>query len=177
MIDWIYSKVAISIAVLVILAVIVGFFSLQQNAIEKAELGNMAKIIAFNVNEVSKKTDDLRTNVTFDEGRENVTVKLPGLIRNEKYTLTMRPDNVFIQQGDYGVSADFIAIVHPWNPVKLGQYSYYTNETIIASLDQANNQLKFDSGHDFYIHQKKLNINGSAAFKTFIYLVDEDAEE
>ncbi|MEM3341569.1 MAG: hypothetical protein QW728_02650 [Thermoplasmata archaeon] len=172
MLDWIYSKVAISIAVLVVVATIVAFFTLQRNTIERTELNNIADIIAFNVNLVSKKTDEFITNVTFAEGSPQV-VQLPGMYKNEPYNLKIQPDQVVISQGSEQVASSFTAIIHCWNPKLLGQYSYYTNETIIWGIDQTHNELSFKSGNDFLIHQKKLNINGSVVFRTFIYLASE----
>ena len=172
MLDWIYSKVAISIAVLVVVATIVGFFTLQRASIEKNELNSIADIIAFHVNLVSKKTDEFITNVTFDEGSSEV-VKIPAMYKNNPYNLKIHPDQVVLSQSDETVTSTFISIIHCWNPKLLGQYSYYTNETIIQGIDMTHHELNFESGHDFVIHQKKLNINGSAAFRTFVYLAED----
>jgi hypothetical protein len=147
---------------------------LQRSAIQKTELNNIADIIAFNVNEASKKTDEFQTKITFVEGSKEF-VQIPGLYKGNKYEVRIQPDQVVLSQDGDTVASTFVSVIHCYNWSILKPYDYYTNDTIIWQKDQVNNERVFESGHDFIIYQKKMNINGSAAFKTFIWPEKEES--
>ncbi|MEW5761111.1 MAG: hypothetical protein AB1779_10150 [Candidatus Thermoplasmatota archaeon] len=169
MFEWITSKVVMSIAAIILIISIAGFFQLQRSSYEVTEFNNTAIAIANIVDDVSNSPANLKQNVTFGYGGG---IKIMRNFRGNPYELEFLKDRIILRQGTTMVTKGFIKNVHLWKPETSKNISEANRSTKeeLAKLDSDNKNLKFKSGNDFVIEGKLINVSGNNEFHTFIYL-------
>jgi|GEM_PF-1951996 len=178
MYDWLTSKVAMSIAAAILVAVVLGFVWEQNRSYNNIGFQNIADEIANACNKVSASSCNITHLLTSKKGIQNSTFISP-TSGGAKYKVLIWRDSVELRQAELSVRARFSTIVHLWKPGELWE----TNATSLKDADtRINNNycISFDGGHDFIIEQKLLLVGGSFIYTTFIYLKftpdDEDSD-
>lgn len=162
MLDWLSSKIAMTVAAVIILASMIGFFAIQNENFKIIETQNAANRVASVINDVGGIAGNTHVNVTFDPKNTAAHHILPRTIANEDYDIEFTPTLVFVKRGGVTVSSKLTHKVHIWNP---GDMVKGTR----AQLDLADAQfLSFalHAGTDFTIVRRNLV---PAGYQTFVY--------
>ncbi|UCE74591.1 MAG: hypothetical protein JSV56_02515 [Methanomassiliicoccales archaeon] len=163
MFELLTSKLAMMIAVMIILSSILAIFTLQREDAKDMELRNTADKVSGAVDDLNSLLGETKVNVTFDSEKEGFYVDPVVLGKNYEITIT-RYEVVITQDGRKFIS-DFIVPIHLWRPD-----SNTYNLTQIEDSDAENMRLEFVSGEDFIMERALLDIEGEYEYKTFVYL-------
>lgn len=162
MMDFIYSKFAMLVAVAIITASMIGFFYLQQSNIELRETQDVADNIANRVNEFGHLNANTKFNFTFNSSSNGIQQN--GVINGTPYTLFFTQNFVCVSTQKNNVSSRFLYQVHLWNPQR-----YVYNTTELANMDFSHQSLQFASGNDFIIERRLVDVSEKPEYHTFIY--------
>lgn len=171
MIDWLYSKITVVVVVFIMIAFFMGFFKWHNTNIAITELQNVSDEVASNINELTGIEAETNVTITFNDYGQGV--RLPTIINNDNYTLNITQDLIFANWKGATVSSRLThprneiityPIVHLWEPTK-GNYSL----SEINHLDDFNQFSIIDSGNDFIIERKQIEINAFYQYHTFVY--------
>jgi len=158
--DWISSKVAVTVAGFAILVSSIGMLFVIQLGYENIEMRNVADEITHAVNQLSSVAGNASVNFTFDPGQ--VGVSLPRSIRRVHYTLEFHRNLVFLHRGGVTVSSRFSENIHLWNP---GTTRAATHEQI-ATADEIIDEWSIPSGREFKAVRRYMEGTG---YLTFVY--------
>ena len=169
MFDWLSSKVAMSVAALIIVASMVAFFSMQRESMHQLEFQNIADTIAKTVNDVSASTASFKKNITFNKDKSGARY-IPATFYGKTYLIIFYLDSVDIKQGGLKARASFSKKVHLYNPSTLNN-SYLVSKSELRWRDSGNLTMTLTSGQsDICLEQKTLCVDGETEFHTFVYL-------
>jgi len=164
-IDWISTKVAMSLAALLLLAGSVSFFLAQQNEARHDALQSIADRAAAYLDEVSRSPGELATSISLGPGG---TLELPALAAGEAYVLTLYRS--YVVAGFEGERA-FAALdtpIHMWQP-RAGSYT----AAQVADLDTLHPSLTLESGGTVsgtaILSRRSLVIDGTPTLETFAF--------
>lgn len=170
--QWLSSYVAITIAVFIILASVVAFFTIQHNAIRDAEFSQIAKKIADVVDSVSTVNGNTTKYITFETNQSGI--QLPKVFYGEIYLLNFTKNSIYISQKSRSAHINFRVNIHPWNPVLLNDsaHNYFTDPSELAYRDSLQPFLEFYSNTTFrvVIERKEISVNYDIQYHTFVYL-------
>lgn len=167
MIDFIQSKMAILVAVLIITATMIGVFNWQKSNTENLSLNSVSNNITTLINEVSTTDGEIKKLVTFNESKKYEADYFPSRIGGETYKIRLSRGGIILDQGKNSVSMDFSSSVHVWNP---GNMKNATSSELRRADDKIP-VLKFKSVYDFYIESTYLDGSGH---ECFVYLAESD---
>jgi len=175
MLDWLTSKVAMSVAVLILIVSMVGFFAIQRSELEAIEFQNSANTIANAVNEVGRSEANTQLNITFNQVERNTkgNVYINPLFRSRTYDVVIYHNVVNLMQDDKSVTAKFHFNIHPFAPSDcsgLNLDTGYVPRYQLEDKDESTQHLKTTSGHDLVIERKLLEVSGHKEYHTFVYL-------
>jgi hypothetical protein len=162
-IDWLYSKIALMVAALVIFSGVAGFFALQKDRTALVELDGRAGAIARAVNDVCGVTGDIKITVVFDPGESGFFID--PAVNGGAYSVTIYPDSVRLEHGGDIARRGFTGIVHLWKPVCAA-----FNGTQFTRNDTGSQTLSFMSGTNFVIERKTVEVSGETMLLTFVYV-------
>lgn len=174
MIDWLYSKVTVVIVVLILIGFFVGFFEWHTTNVALSELQNVVDEVSSDINEINLFEAETSQTITFDRYGEGV--HLPTMINSRNYTLNITTDLVLGEWRGTMLASDLthpgspypnVSIIHLWKP----DYDIYTRAEI-NDLDDTNLYLKIDSGYDFKIDRKMIEVSSQLQYHTFIYNIE-----
>jgi len=163
MLELVTSKIAMMMAAIIILASVLGIYAIQRNQAIELELKNIADKISGTIKNLNDLQGETKVIVAFDEGDGDVYVK--PYIDGKRYEIMITSNKVFITQDDRHYISDFTGLIHLWVPL-----SNTYNQTQIQYLDDENRKLEFESGQDFEIERKFVEIGGEDKYMTFVYL-------
>ncbi len=164
MLDFVMSKMAMIVAALFLILAAFSLHEIQTNALEEEELQNMADVIAKTINDMNALNGNSNVNLTFNRDDNGIYIK--PIIGNEAYTITITRNLIFLSQKGRTITSNFVSAIHVWQPVK-GHY----NTSQFANLDNANREVKTNSGDDVVvIERKQIEVSGILAYHTFVYL-------
>jgi|GEM_PF-1789143 len=168
MIEFVSSKVVGAVVAMVLLASILGFFSIQRSAAEERQFLGMCETLSRAVDAVSSLGAETSVNVTF--GEEGPMPRLPFSFRNQGYDIEIRPWQVIFRQGALTAVSPLTRAVHPWDPKLLGNGTgFYVSEEELERLDRNNTALRVPSGKDFVIECRLLRLIDAPGFETFVH--------
>ncbi|MBI5000798.1 MAG: hypothetical protein HZB92_04635 [Euryarchaeota archaeon] len=163
MIDWLASKVAISIAVLVIVSSISGFFYVQREAALDREAEQAADSLANWIDSFSSLGGETKANLTVGAGGNYA---VPEQIGGKPVHLNISMGLVQITCGSRRASAGYLANVHLWLPEK-GSY----NASEFQSLDASHPWTGEIVQGDIVVFQRKdITASGAPSIATFAYV-------
>ncbi|MEM3444391.1 MAG: hypothetical protein QW115_00270 [Thermoplasmata archaeon] len=170
--QWLSSYVAVTVAVFIILASVVAFFTIQQNAIRDTEFSQIARKIADVIDSVSTVNGNTTKNLTFETYQGGV--QIPKVFYGEIYFINITKNSVFLSQKSRAAHINFRVNVHPWNPVLLNDsaHNYYTDPSELAYRDSLQPFLAFYSNTTYtvVIERKEISVNYDIQYHTFVYL-------
>jgi hypothetical protein len=171
MIDWLYSKITVTIVVFMLIAFFVGFFEWHDNQVAITELQNITDEIAGRVNELSNIEAETALNFTFNKYLEGV--KLPPQIQNQQYIIKFTGDVIFATWEGAQVASTLtypvnnisnVNTIHVWEP---SAFAYKRAD--IATADDAALWYELESGYDFVVERKLIEVSGHLEYHTFVY--------
>lgn len=155
-----------SIAVVIMVASVVGFFSIMKGQYDSRQLQDYADAMTKRVNEVSRLDIDTKSVIDFDENATGQNIK--STYRDRSYEVKITIDMVSLRQDTLMVTSHFSKHCHLFLPSDLS--SMYTNKTELSELDKGHLEINFVSGSDFIVEQKRLVVEGNSEYHTFVYL-------
>ncbi len=167
MMDFIYSKLAILVAVCILISFFIMFFNWQETNVNIMELENVLDEISGQISMVSLQDAGTSQNITFEKYGEGV--RLPSTIDGRGYQLTIYDNAVYAEwEGGQFVSQFSPSVgsseIHFWRP---DLDTYLRSE--IEELDVSEN-IMIPSGQDFIIERKLIEVNAHLEYQTFIYI-------
>ncbi len=172
MIDWLYSKITVVIVVFILIAFFLGFFKWHTNNIAMEELQNISDEVAGQIDFITSIDGETQITVTFDDMGEGV--RIPTTISNKPYTLNITTDLIFAEWKGAAVASPLTFPdgegdkLHFWHPEK----NIYTRAEV-EGLDNGIFWNEFESGYDFVIERKLLEVSAFNDYHTFVYLASE----
>ena len=170
MMDFIYSKLAILVAVCILISFFIMFFNWQETNVNIVELENVLDEISGQVNMVSLQDAGTSQNITFDKYGEGV--RLPSTIDGKAYQLTIYDNAVYADWEGAQFASQFTntagsSEIHFWKP---DSNSYLMSE--MEELD-VSEYIIIPSGQDFIIERKLIEVSAHLEYQTFIYISEE----
>ena len=169
-IDWVTSKIAMSVAALVIIGAVVSYFTVSINTNDQYDyLESIASTIAGGVNSAIDHQSEIMVNITshpdIEPGRY-----IPETIDGDPYTIVLFNNFVSIEYQNYRVTADFIGHVH------LGSWknsdalkSRMVSEEFIEEYDHNHRIMTIPSGDTIHIEKIRLSVDGRDEYHVFVY--------
>jgi hypothetical protein len=161
-IDWLSTKVAMSLAALILLAGVVAFFLAAQQEARHDALQSIADRAAGILDEVSRTKGEMNITISVGPGG---TQELPGQAGGEPYSLTLYPSYVVAGFDGERAFAVLHTPVHLWEP-RAGAYT----AARVADLDTRHPSLSIGSGGTVVVVRRYLMLDGSPTLETFAFL-------
>ncbi len=165
MLDWVLSKVAMSVAAILLIVVGAGYLDLWEESSRTDELTRVAEEIADIVNELQGVNGRVRLRIG---PRSGSVGNIPASIDQRSYTITIGHELVMVTQEDRSASAQFHERVQPWSPES---DAYTSDEFDESDTDAA--LLRVDSGTELVVERRLLTVDGTYQWHTFIYAAEE----
>ena len=162
MIDWISTKVAMTLAALVLLAGVVAFFLGQQQEARHDALQSIADRTAGILDEVSRIRGEMNITLSLGPGG---TQELPQQAGGERYSLALYPSYVAAGFDGERAFAVLRTPVHLWEP-RAGTYTAAS----VADLDTRHPSLMISVGGSVVVSRRSLTVDGSPSLETFVFL-------
>ncbi|MEW5936629.1 MAG: hypothetical protein AB1665_02265 [Candidatus Thermoplasmatota archaeon] len=162
MIDWLSSKVAISIAVLILVSSVAGFMALQRESALDDEVRRHAEMAANWIDSFGSLGGESEAMMSIGEGGMYC---LPSSVGGEPVYLNLSMGVVRLRCGARIASASYIAEVHLWEP----KGTNYTWEEIDASDAQHPWTGWLGAGDAVIFERIFVSISGSWVLITFAY--------
>ena len=170
MMDWLYSKITVIVVVFILIAFFAAFFLWNTEDIALTEVQNTADEIASRVNEIGAISGSTNITISFDQYRQGA-VYIPPTINDQAYTITIMPDQVIL---DYQGAMITSVLTHPRLPDnnihfwESTQYQYTTSA--MEDLDISNPDITIESGNDFILERKMVEVSAHYEHHTFVFL-------
>ncbi len=166
MLDWLASKVAMSLAALLLLAGVVGFFLAQRDRAVHDALQDIADRAAAYVDALSESAGELATSISVGSpmGPDAVAgMELPDLAAGEPYLLTLY--HAYVVAGTDGDRAFTVlhTPVHFFEP----EARPFTSEEI-TGLDAVHPSATLGHGGLAVLSRRYVTVDGAARLETFI---------
>ncbi len=166
MLDWLSSKVAMSLAALLLLAGVVGFFLAQRDRAVHDALQDIADRAAAYIETLSESAGELATSISVGSPMDPDAVagmELPDLAAGEPYLLTLY--HAYVVTGTDGDRA--FAVLHiPVHFFEPEARSFTSEE--IEGLDVALPSATLGHGGLAVLSRRYLTVDGSARLETFV---------
>lgn len=152
------------IAVVVILAAVIGLFIYSNMELEQESLQDVCDNLAESINDASSTDGELKLRFTFS--RDSEAMELPATVNGEDYEIQITSRLVILSQdGKDPVMSDLLNPVHLFPPPNGGSLSLIR----VQRADLLVENLTFRSGTDFYIENRLYNMPGPE-HPTFCYV-------
>ncbi|MEM3738854.1 MAG: hypothetical protein QW204_03795, partial [Thermoplasmata archaeon] len=94
--QWLSSYVAVTVAVFIILASVVAFFTVQQNTIKDTEFSQIARKIADVIDSVSTVNGNTTKYITFETNQSGIPIQK--LFYGDIYNINITKNSVILTQ-------------------------------------------------------------------------------
>jgi hypothetical protein len=165
LLDWFASKIAMGVAVLILISAVFGFFAFLNSRTAKVEFQALSDSIGHAVDGTASTNENHTGLITFIGGNPNGTYIDP-LFNDNPYTITLSASSVSIAQDDMKASTDFHENIHIWKP---DPSINVTKRAVLDGKDVENGSLEIKSGTDFIIENKRLTVDLVYEYHCFIY--------
>jgi hypothetical protein len=165
MLEFISTKVVVSIAALVILASIGGFMYLQKETIREQALNSAVNEFVSIVDSVSRVDSELSLIMTFSEDGKGVHLR--DLVDDKRYSLKIFKGRAIATQDGISSSAEFSEDVHLFCPAELKKIA----ASDLQILDLAHQQFETQSNGEIFIENRLIDLDDRDSYLTFLYKV------
>jgi hypothetical protein len=162
MLEWLTSKVVVSVAALLILVSVGGFFAIQQESMKGSELKNVSNNLAKAINQVSTINSEANLVISFDN--EGKGAHLPSSINGERYSVELQRNFIICKMGDKTASSELFSNVHLFAPTGTD----LSNTTLLRQKDLDHQSLKIHSSGEILILREQTGPQNAMVFETFI---------
>jgi hypothetical protein len=166
MLEWITSKVVVSIAALLILVSVGGFFVTEREGWKDAQATNISKEIAKLVNQVSTLNSNLTTVIHFGDGDSGIN--LPSNVDGASYVIKFDRTTVRCELNGRSSRSDFYTGVHLYSPSDID----LKNLTQKREHDLDHQTMITHSAGKIVLMRAKAATSGAAEFETFVFIGD-----
>ncbi len=165
MLDWLSSKVAMTLAALLMLAGAVGFFLAAQERAVQDGLDSIAARVARYIDEVSRSPGELTTSLSIGPSPATVPegLELPSMAAGGPYSLVLHVSYVVVDAGGRRAVAGLHGPVHLWRPDD-GRYTVAE----VAAMDSSHPSLTIGGG-GLLLSRLGIEVGGSAYLETFVF--------
>ena len=163
MLDWISSKVAVSFAVMLMLASISACFAANNNRLRERELRIVAQEISAFIGEVMNLHSVAELRISADADSD---LSLPEAVGESRYSLQLRMDSVVASQGNEVEIAHWSGGLHLWRI----DDSVISKEDM-ASLDEEHRFLDVNPCEGFSVSTEEVDVEGVTVLLVFAYLI------
>jgi len=162
MLEWITSKVVVSIAALLMLVSVGGFFAVQQDGMKSSELKNASDNLAKAINQMS--TMNSESNLVISFANDGKGAHLPSSLNGERYSIELQRDFIFCKMAGKTVTSELYTNVHLFDPTSID----LSNTTLVRQKDLSHQSVKFSSVGEILILRERAGPPGAQGFETFI---------
>ena len=164
MLEWITSKVVVSIAALLILASVSGFFVTEREGWKDAQATNISKEIAKLVNQASTVNSNLTSVIHFGEGDSGIN--LPSNVDGSSYIITFDRTTVRCELNGRSSISDLYSGVHLYPPTDID----LKNLTQKREHDLDHQTLTTHSSGKIVLMRARTVTSGAPEFETFVFV-------
>jgi hypothetical protein len=162
MLEWVTSKVVVSIAALLILVSVGGFFTVQQDGMKGSALKNVSDNLAKAINQVSTMNSQTTLVISFDN--EGKGAHLPSSINGDRYSVQLQRDLIICKMGDKTANSNLYTNVHLFDPTGID----ISNKTLVRQQDISHQSIKISSVGELLVLRERTGLGDSMVFETFI---------
>ncbi|MEM3342415.1 MAG: hypothetical protein QW728_06945, partial [Thermoplasmata archaeon] len=179
MFDWFTSKIAVSVAALILLSAVAGFFVYQRNSVDIEKLQIKADNIARIINQMSTLQSQSSMRIVFTSEQDGVYID--PMIDGNSYTITIYANMVLLEMKGAKAVAHLISNVHLWAPSNEMVLSSGTGaEAIFGAADiqvrdMASSGYTFEAGRPIAISRVLVSNPMETKYITCVY--DDFADE
>ncbi|MFH0816033.1 MAG: hypothetical protein V1934_04375 [Methanobacteriota archaeon] len=165
--EWLSSKVAMAVAVLVITGSVLGYYAYQRSSSYEGEVAEVARSMARWIESFSAANGEIRSNITFD-GWGNL--KLPESINGNPVSVNLSRNNVIVTCGKYVVLEEHtVPTIHLWEPQNRSM-----NTSAIALMDIVNPWTgNVSSPGKLVLERHSIIVSGAEQLFTFCYRAED----
>ncbi|MFA5772726.1 MAG: hypothetical protein WC974_08370 [Thermoplasmata archaeon] len=171
MLDWFSSKIAMIIAISILIISVVGFFNNENANLNQIELKNVADEISTAISNMANTKAETQLRVTFNKSA-NGTYMNP-TVQGEAYCINLTQDLVVLRCKGFVITSKIASPIHLWN-ASISDSSKNFSSSEVQKYDSAHPSKQFLSGTDFVILNRLINIDGKDVYFTFVYLGNEN---
>lgn len=167
MIDFTLSKIIVSMVVLFLVAMSLGYFKYLDEVQRESSARAIVRFIASKINEIGSREVETVVIITFDGNYTSI----PSKIGDEYYTLFIGGTSVRIVTRTYSTYAYTTVPVHAFSPEIIFQYQNLTSE------DLKNLDIKYPyveiRRQPFVIENRRILVDGIYSYHVFVYYLEE----
>lgn len=162
MLDWLSSKLVMTVAALLLLGIGVGTFALQRENAWQESLQQWANGVADLLDSVHRVSQEVQVGVRLEPGET-------GFFGERSFTVTILESSVVVESWGHVATSSFMAEVHLWPPSS-------TNLHVIdiSALDSAHKSLVLSSGQTLVVERARLSLHGTMV--TLVYSSEDFLE-
>ena len=162
MIDWLWSKSMIAVAVILMLTSVSAYFMSERDRTLREELENTARNLASFIDNVLDVFGVARFEIGSDLDSDLV---LPNEIGGRSYLIELRRDSAILTHGSNRAMSHWSGALHFW-----WWDGHPLDENLISELDDAHQFLIISSGQTIEIMTEPIFIGGSEKSLAFSHL-------
>ncbi len=162
MLDWLASKVAMTLAALLLLAGVTGFFLAQRGMVVQDALQGIADGVASYVDEVSSVAGEMTTSLSVGASAGDKGFALPARAAGNPYVLVLFATHVVADDGVHRAMAGLTEPIHLWKP-SAGPYTARD----VAAMDAGHPSLAL--GGTITIARRVIEVDGAGGPATFAF--------
>ncbi len=172
MLDWVISKMVMSVAAVTLVIISLFFFSelARDNQIADTNMQDIADQIAGRINQAVIFQGGIRHNITYNPKPEARGLHLPRHLNDRDYYLEFTNGSVTVIHGSETSTALFSAYIHLFDPDHLPDGELSSGD--IAYLDQQNRMKTIISGVDLAVENIARIVDGQYTYLTCLYELD-----
>ncbi len=166
MLDWLSSKVAMSLAALLLLAGVVGFFLVQRDRAVYDALQDTVDRAAAYLDEFSRGAGETATSVAVGGSQDpgaTEGLQLPAMAAGESYLLTLYRSYVVAGTDRHRAFATLRVPIHFFEP----RAGTYTSEEI-AAMDVLHPSATLGAGGLAVLSRRYITVDGVSILETFV---------
>lgn len=152
----------VSIAALLMLVSVGGFFAIQQDSMKGSELKNASDNLAKAINQVSTMNSEATLVISFDN--EGKGAHLPSSINGERYSVELQRNFIICKMGGKTATSELYVNAHLFAPTGID----LSNTTLLRQKDLANQSIKLHSNGEILILRERTGTQDAQVFETFI---------
>lgn len=173
MLEFLASKVAMMMAMVVMVSVISSVFTIEKDAFRGGELQHAADDIAGAIEAMTMRGAEGTSMISFSDGEEGGSGQggggrsVPMAVAGGTYSISISRVQVVVSQRGMTRAADFRGTVHIFDPNAIGDHGALTLAEM-DGLDDAAGPLVLTSGQDLALRNTPVKLDGNDVMLTFI---------
>jgi len=174
MLEFLASKVAMMMAMVVMVSVVSSVFAIERDVLRGGELQHVADDIASAIEAMTMRGAEGTSRMTFsesdaDEGAAGRSV--PMAVAGGTYTITISQTQVQVSQRGMLRVSDFRGRAHLFDPDAAAEGDRVMSQGELGALDEAAGPLALTSGQDLALRNIQFRLNGNDVMLTFVAII------